>query len=155
MIAGGSEAAVTPVFFGAFCSMRAMATTFNDDPKRGSRPFDKDRAGFVMGEGAGVVVLETEEHALARGATIYCEVCWAQEISISICVKENGTKSLSSNTIDLCRFCSAKLKYLHFYGLFSVKLPYPGSSTIMHLNRPPLPHVFSRVKFECLQQIYR
>lgn len=74
MIAGGSEASMTPLCFAGFCSMRAMVTTFNDDPGRASRPFDKDRAGFVMGEGAGVLILETEEHALARGATIYCEV---------------------------------------------------------------------------------
>eukprot|EP00752_Nemacystus_decipiens_P003058 g2835.t1 len=74
MIAGGSEAAMTPLCFAGFCSMRAMVTTFNDDPEHASRPFDQDRAGFVMGEGAGVLVLETEEHALARGATIYCEV---------------------------------------------------------------------------------
>lgn len=74
MIAGGSEAAMTPLCFAGFCSMRAMVTSFNDDPEHASRPFDKDRAGFVMGEGAGVLILETEEHALARGATIYCEV---------------------------------------------------------------------------------
>lgn len=74
MIAGGSEAAMTPLCFAGFCSMRAMVTTFNDDPSHASRPFDSDRAGFVMGEGAGVLILETEEHALARGATIYCEV---------------------------------------------------------------------------------
>ncbi|CAN0097993.1 unnamed protein product [Hapterophycus canaliculatus] len=74
MIAGGSEAAMTPLCFAGFCSMRAMVTSFNDDPASASRPFDKDRAGFVMGEGAGVLILETEEHALARGATIYCEV---------------------------------------------------------------------------------
>ncbi|CAM9548197.1 unnamed protein product, partial [Choristocarpus tenellus] len=74
MIAGGSEAAMTPLCFAGFCSMRAMVTTFNDEPNRASRPFDEARAGFVMGEGAGVLILETEEHALARGATIYCEV---------------------------------------------------------------------------------
>lgn len=74
MIAGGSEAAMTPLCFAGFCSMRAMVTSFNDNPEQASRPFDKDRAGFVMGEGAGVIIMETEEHALARGATIYCEV---------------------------------------------------------------------------------
>lgn len=74
MIAGGSEAAMTPLCFAGFCSMRAMVTTFNDEPSKASRPFDVNRGGFVMGEGAGVVILETEEHALARGATIYCEV---------------------------------------------------------------------------------
>jgi 3-oxoacyl-[acyl-carrier-protein] synthase II len=60
MLAGGSEAAMTPLCFAGFASMKAMVTSFNDEPKRASRPFDKDRAGFVMGEGAGVVLLETE-----------------------------------------------------------------------------------------------
>jgi len=73
MFAGGAEAAVVPVGIGGFCAMRAMSTR-NDDPKRASRPFDKDRDGFVMGEGAGVVVLEELEHAKKRGANIYCEV---------------------------------------------------------------------------------
>ena len=73
MFAGGAEAAVVSVGIGGFCAMRAMSTR-NDDPKRSSRPFDKDRDGFVMGEGAGVVVLEELEHAKKRGARIYCEI---------------------------------------------------------------------------------
>jgi 3-oxoacyl-[acyl-carrier-protein] synthase II len=73
MFAGGAEAAVVSVGIGGFCAMRAMSTR-NDDPKHSSRPFDKDRDGFVMGEGAGVVVLEELEHAKKRGAKIYCEI---------------------------------------------------------------------------------
>jgi len=74
MLAGGTEAAVTPLGFAGFASMRAMCTTGNDSPQTCSRPFDADRSGFVMGEGAGVLLLETEEHALKRGAKIYCEL---------------------------------------------------------------------------------
>lgn len=74
MLAGGSEAAITPLCFAGFCALTAMATKFNDSPEKASRPFDKDRAGFIMSEGAGVVLLETEEHALKRGAKIYCEL---------------------------------------------------------------------------------
>ncbi len=73
MFAGGAEAAVLPIGIGGFCAMRAMSTR-NDDPKTASRPFDRDRDGFVMGEGAGVVVLEELEHAKKRDAKIYCEV---------------------------------------------------------------------------------
>ncbi|MBO6102749.1 MAG: beta-ketoacyl-ACP synthase II [Opitutales bacterium] len=74
ILAGGSEAAVTGLSFAGFCAMKAMATNFNDDPARASRPFDRDRCGFVMGEGAGILVLERLEHALARNAKIYCEI---------------------------------------------------------------------------------
>lgn len=74
MITGGAEAAVTALSYAGFCSMRAMATNYNDDPKRASRPFDKDRDGFIMGEGAGILILETLEHAKARGARIYAEI---------------------------------------------------------------------------------
>jgi 3-oxoacyl-[acyl-carrier-protein] synthase II len=74
MIAGGSEAAVTPMSVGGFAAMRALSTR-NDEPQRASRPFDKDRDGFVVGEGAGVLVLEELEHAKARGANILAEIC--------------------------------------------------------------------------------
>lgn len=75
MIVGGSEAAVTPVSLAGFGNMKAMASTFNDHPKSASRPFDKDRAGFVIGEGAGVLVIETLENAEKRGAKqIYAEI---------------------------------------------------------------------------------
>ena len=73
MIAGGSEASITPFAYAAFCSMKAMSTR-NDAPPQASRPFDAQRDGFVMGEGAGVLVLESLEHATARGARIYCEL---------------------------------------------------------------------------------
>jgi len=73
MIAGGSEAAITRLGYAGFCSMKAMSTHFNDTPEKSSRPFDLNRDGFVMGEGAGVLVLESEESARARGARIYCE----------------------------------------------------------------------------------
>lgn len=73
MIAGGSEAAITPFAYASFCAMKAMSTR-NDTPEKASRPFDRNRDGFIMGEGAGVLVLESLEHALARGARIYCEL---------------------------------------------------------------------------------
>ncbi|MGK5512158.1 beta-ketoacyl-ACP synthase II [Brevibacillus formosus] len=73
MIAGGAEATVRPMAFAGFCSAKAMSTR-NDEPQKASRPFDKDRDGFVMGEGAGVLILEELEHAKKRGATIIAEV---------------------------------------------------------------------------------
>jgi 3-oxoacyl-[acyl-carrier-protein] synthase II len=73
MFAGGAEATIVPLGIGGFCAMKAMSTR-NDDPQHSSRPFDEGRDGFVMGEGAGVVLLEELEHAKARGARIYCEL---------------------------------------------------------------------------------
>jgi len=74
MIAGGAEAAVCPIGIAGFIACRAMSTNFNDTPERASRPYDKDRDGFVMGEGAGVLVVEELEHAKKRGAKIYAEI---------------------------------------------------------------------------------
>ena len=74
MVAGGAEAAVNELGIAGFCASRALSTGFNDEPAKASRPWDKDRDGFVMGEGAGVLVLEELEHARKRGAKIYAEV---------------------------------------------------------------------------------
>ena len=73
MISGGTEAVITPLAVGGFSSMKALSTR-NNEPEKASRPFDRDRDGFVMGEGAGIMVLEDMEHALSRGAKIYAEI---------------------------------------------------------------------------------
>ena len=74
MVAGGTEASISPAAVAGFCAMKALCSDHNDDPEHASRPFDATRSGFVMGEGAGIVVLETLEHAEARGAHIYAEL---------------------------------------------------------------------------------
>jgi len=74
MIAGGTESTITPLGIGGFSVMKALSDSRNDEPQRASRPFDKNRDGFVMGEGAGIVILEEYEAAKARGAKIYAEI---------------------------------------------------------------------------------
>jgi 3-oxoacyl-[acyl-carrier-protein] synthase II len=74
MVAGGAESPVSRIGIAGFVACRALSTSFNDTPERASRPYDRDRDGFVMGEGAGIVVLETYEHAKSRGARIYAEL---------------------------------------------------------------------------------
>ena len=74
MLAGGSEAAITELGYAGFCSMKAMSTSYNENPTTASRPFENGRDGFIMGEGSGVLVMETLEHAKARGANIICEI---------------------------------------------------------------------------------
>jgi 3-oxoacyl-[acyl-carrier-protein] synthase II len=77
MLAGGTEAIITPVAIAALANLGALSKTWNAEPQRGSRPFDAKRSGFVLGEGAAVVILETEEFARARGAPIICELAGA------------------------------------------------------------------------------
>lgn len=74
MVAGGTEACISPAAVAGFCAMKALCIDHNDDPEKASRPFDKTRSGFVMGEGSGVVILESLEHALNRNARIYAEI---------------------------------------------------------------------------------
>jgi 3-oxoacyl-[acyl-carrier-protein] synthase II len=99
MICGGAEAAVTPLSFAGFCSAKALSTR-NDEPNRASRPFDRDRDGFVMGEGAGILILEELEYALARGAKIYGEIvgygmtCDAYHITSPVPDGQGATKAI-------------------------------------------------------------
>ena len=74
MMTGGAEAAISPIGIEGFTACRALSTKFNDSPSKASRPFDEDRDGFVMGEGAGILILEEYEHAIKRNANIYCEI---------------------------------------------------------------------------------
>lgn len=101
MLAGGTEAVVCPLGIAGFSAMRAMSTR-NDDPTKASRPFDKDRDGFIMGEGAGIVIMEEYEHAVKRGAKIYCELagygstCDANHITAPAPGGEGAARAMSN-----------------------------------------------------------
>lgn len=120
MIAGGSEAAITPLGVGGFAAMRALSTR-NDDPARASRPFDRDRDGFVIGEGAGIVVLEEREAALRRGAPIYCEVVGygmssdAYHISAP-CEDGNGAQRVMRKTLKDADLEPEAIDYINVHG---------------------------------------
>jgi 3-oxoacyl-[acyl-carrier-protein] synthase II len=120
MVAGGSEAAITPFAYASFCSMKAMSTR-NDDPSGASRPFDKGRDGFIMGEGAGILVLESLEHARARGARVYCELagyaatCDAYHITQPD-PEGKGLSMAMRRTLDSAGLAPADIDYINAHG---------------------------------------
>ncbi len=120
IIAGGAEAACTPLCLGAFMVMKALSTR-NDDPTRASRPFDKDRDGFVLSEGAAMCVLETEEHARKRGATIYAELvgygnsCDAYHITAPDAEGSGATRAMKMALAD-ASLDSSSIGYVNAHG---------------------------------------
>jgi 3-oxoacyl-[acyl-carrier-protein] synthase II len=120
MIAGGSEAAITPLGFGGFCSLKALSTR-NDEPERASRPFDKTRDGFVMGEGSGVVILEELEHAKKRGANIVAELVGygmtADAFHITMPDPEgNGARGAMRNALASAEIAVDEVDYINAHG---------------------------------------
>jgi 3-oxoacyl-[acyl-carrier-protein] synthase II len=120
MIAGGSEAAITPLGTGGFCAMRALSQR-NDDPQRASRPFDRGRDGFVIGEGSGIVILEELEMARRRGAHIYCEIVGygmssdAYHISAP-CEDGDGAYRVMNKAIKDARIEPSAIGYINVHG---------------------------------------
>jgi 3-oxoacyl-[acyl-carrier-protein] synthase II len=118
MVAGGTEAAVSPLGVGGFAAMRALSTR-NDDPAAASRPWDKDRDGFVLGEGAGVVVLEEYEHAKARGARIYAELLgygMSADAGHMTAPNTDGPRRAMSAALRNARIDAAQVQYLNAHG---------------------------------------
>lgn len=119
MVAGGTEASVTPIGIGGFAALTALS--FSEDPKRASIPFDKDRNGFVMGEGAGIVVLEELEHAKARGAKIYAEVvgygCTSDAFHITSPAEDgSGAARAMTNAIKEAGIQPSDVDYINAHG---------------------------------------
>jgi 3-oxoacyl-[acyl-carrier-protein] synthase II len=120
MIAGGAEATVSPLGVGGFCAARALSTR-NDDPEHASRPWDRDRDGFVLGEGAGVLVLEELEHARARGARIYCELAGygmsADAHHITAPPDDgDGARRSMNNALANARMAPTDIQYINAHG---------------------------------------
>ncbi len=120
MVTGGAEGSVTPLAVAGFCSMRALSTR-NDEPQRACRPFDKERDGFIMAEGSGVVVLEEMEHAVKRGAKIYAEVvgygatCDAFHITAPAVNGEGGARAMQL-AIDDAKINPDQIEYINAHG---------------------------------------
>jgi 3-oxoacyl-[acyl-carrier-protein] synthase II len=121
MVAGGAEAPINPIGMWGFCASRALSTGFNDTPARASRPWDKDRDGFVIGEGAGVVVLEEYEHARKRGAKIYAEIAGygmsgdAHHITAPAEGHEGALRAMRA-TLKSARMTTADIQYVNAHG---------------------------------------
>lgn len=120
VITGGSESAVSPLAIGGFCSMKALSTR-NEEPEKASRPFDKDRDGFVLGEGAAILVLEPYEDAQARGAKIYAEMigygfsCDAYHITAP-CVDGDGAVRCMKQALDDAKISPSQVGYINAHG---------------------------------------
>ncbi len=120
MLTGGSEATITPLALAGFCVMRALSTR-NDEPEKASRPFDKERDGFIMSEGAGIIVLEELEHAKARGAHVYCELVGygASDDAFHITAPDENGKGAElsmKSAIEDARFNLDEVDYINAHG---------------------------------------
>ena len=126
MIAGGSEAAVCKLGIAGFCAARSLSTSFNDSPNEASRPWDKKRDGFVMGEGAGIIILEEMEHAKKRGAHIYAELCGygmsgdAHHITAPAEDGDGGYRAMKA-AIDMGKIKSNEVDYINAHGTSTIK----------------------------------
>ena len=126
MIAGGSEAAVCKLGIAGFCAARSLSTSYNDHPHKASRPWDKGRDGFVMGEGAGIVVLEEMEYAKKRGAKIYAELVGygmsgdAHHITAPSEDGDGGLRAMK-NALNMAQVSSEKVDYINAHGTSTIK----------------------------------
>ena len=126
MIAGGSEAAVCRLGVAGFCAARSLSTSFNNEPHKASRPWDKDRDGFVMGEGAGIIVLEEMEYAKKRGARIYAEIVGygmsgdAHHITAPAEDGDGGYRAMNS-ALKMANISSEKVDYINAHGTSTIK----------------------------------
>ena len=126
MIAGGAEAAVCKLGIAGFCAARSLSTSFNENPERASRPWDRDRDGFVMGEGAGILVLEEMNHAKKRGAKIYAELIGygmsgdAHHITAPAEDGDGGYRAMKS-ALKMAKISSDKVNYINAHGTSTIK----------------------------------